>query len=451
MSKDFEDLDFEEQFLKDPYFAIDFLHAKLENEEFIWSPYNKIIVKEILNCIELKYLLLIINLPPRLGKTTIIRYINVWIAVKYKRAFNNYYSYADNLVEGTYQTLERAFKIPEIKELLESNCKRDPKTNTFSNEFGGGFYGATTMGKVTGFGAGRKEDIDEFNGMIEIDDPHKAGDSVVKMISANDKIKNAILNRKNNWRVPIILIMQRLGKYDATAMLLKHYSDLFKDGRAYHLVMPVEENGKTISKREYPMELIEIEKKKNYDYYMTQLMQNPLDIEGKYFKDKHFEDYHQEIKEENTFTTLSFDPENTNTPIVFISAKKIGKDLKIVDYLEGELEADNFYESLRDFAKSNNSKKVYIPKSLYSKALEQELKPLKIEEIEETNNLTLSAFYSVGLVKGKIQLKDDELFNGLKEELKLFPNSEREFSTKAMVNAINIAFVSGNNRISSSI
>ena len=33
----------------------------------------------------------------------------------------------------------------------------------------------------------------------------------------------------------------------------------------------------------------------------------------------------------------------------------------------------------------------------------------EVEEIEESNNLNLSAFYSVGLVKGKIQIKDNEI------------------------------------------
>lgn len=452
MGKDFEDLDFEKQFTEDFTFAVDFLHQKLENEEFIWSPYNKRIAKELLNCVKLVYLVLIINVPPRLGKTTLLRYWLVWITVKYKRAYNNYYAYADSLVEGTYNTIERAFKIPEIKELIDFPYKKDPKTGEFDNEIGGGFYATTIMGKATGFGAGRKEDIDEFNGAIVIDDPQKAQDSVVRMINANNAIKSAILNRKNNWRVPIILIMQRLGKYDATAELLKHFEDLFKDGRALHLVMPVEENGKTISKREYPLDLIEIEKKKNYDYYMTQLMQNPLDIEGTYFKEKHFEEYSCQVeKEENTFTTLSFDPENTNKPIVFISAKKKDKDLKVIDFLESELEADNFFDSLKDFAKANNSKKIFVPKALNSKALEQELKPIKVEEVEESNNLNLSAFYSVGLVKGKIQIKDNEISKAFKEELKLFPNSEREFSTKAMINAINIAFVKSGNKISSSL
>ena len=100
MNKDFEDLDFEKQFTEDFTFAVDFLHQKLENEEFIWSPYNKRIAKELLNCVKLVYLVLIINVPPRLGKTTLLRYWLVWITVKYKRAYNNYYAYAESIVTG---------------------------------------------------------------------------------------------------------------------------------------------------------------------------------------------------------------------------------------------------------------------------------------------------------------------------------------------------------------
>ena len=449
MSEDFKQLDIEEQLKNDFEFFVDFNHKRLENEEFVWSPYNKRIAKELKNVFKLMYLMLIINIPPRLGKTTLLTYFIAWTMFKSGKVYNNYYTYSDLLVNRMYTTITKIFKIPEIAEAVDRTFKREKED--FSNGFGGGLFAQTTLGQVTGFGAGRKDNIDEFNGCIVIDDPHKAQDSIIKIASANRAIKSAVLNRKNNSRVPIIVIMQRLNKLDCTGYLMDIYSQWFKDGLAFHLKMPVAVDGKTISKREYPLDQIAIEEAKDPDYFHTQLMQNPQNIEGKYFKDKHF-DTISNISAGTTFTTVSFNPENTAEPIVFIAFKKEAKNAVIIDYQEESVEPDNFFTSIIDFSKLNGAKKVYVPKGLITKSLKQELKPLKVEEVEDSTNIGLSAFYAVGLLKGgKIMLKEDEVTEGLKEELKLYPNSKRDFVIKAMINVLEVLFVKGAGRISSSI
>lgn len=446
---DFEELDVQERLKEDLVFFIDFVHKRLNNEEFIWSYYSKRIVKELLEAHQLKYLFLLINIPPRLGKTILIKYFQAWTQFKDPKVYNNYYTYSDLLVNTAYTTVIKIFKIPEIYEAVEKTFKREKED--FNNGIGGGLFCQTTFGQVTGFGAGRKEE-NIFNGCICIDDPHKAQDSLVRIASANKAVKAAILNRKNNSRVPIILIMQRIHKLDLTGYLLKFYENHFKEGNAYHLLMPVEQDGKTISKREYPLDQIAIEKAKDPDYYWTQLMQQPQNLEGKYFKDKHFDFIENISHTERSFTTISFDPEDTSEPIVFIAFKKENGNALVLDYQELKIEPDSFFANLRDFCLLNKSKKVYIPKNLITPSLKQELKPLKVEEIEEHPNTGLSAFYAVGLLKsGKILLKDEEINFALKEELKLYPESQREYSTKAMINALEVLFVKGAGRIQSSL
>lgn len=446
--KNFEELDIQDRLENDLEFFIDFIHKRLTNEEFVWSSYNRRILKELLLAYKLSYLFLLINIPPRLGKTAIVRYFLAWTQFRDSKVYNNYYTYSDLLVNGCYTIIQKIFKIPEIAERVEVTFKREKED--FQNGIGGGLFCQTTFGQVTGFGAGRKED-DSFGGCIVIDDPHKAQDSIIKIASANKAVKSAILNRKNNSRVPIILIMQRIHKLDLTGYLLEFYKEYFKDGRALHLKMPVEKDGKTISKREYPLDQIKIEREKDPDYYWTQLMQEPQNIEGKYFKNKHF-DLYTKINKEKSFATISFNPENTTDPIVFIAFKKEDKDAVILDYKEESIEADTFFTALNDFCEINGSKKVYIPKSLINPTLKQELKPLKVEELEENTNIGLNAFYAVGLLKeGKIMLKADDLTEALKEELKLYPNSKREYATKAMISVLEVLFVKGAGRIQSSL
>ncbi len=450
MDNELETLDIQDKLEDDFEFFVNFVHKRLEHQEFIWSPYNKRLVKELLNMYQLKYLMLIINIPPRLGKTVLITYFQAWTMFKEsKRVYNNYYTYADILVDKLYTTMEKIFKIPEISERVDTAFKR--RKEDFSNGSSSGVYATTILGKTTGMGAGKKEDENSFSGCIVIDDPNKASDSVVRLASANRTIKSAILNRKNNSKVPIIVIMQRLHKLDLTGYLLDFYSEWFNDGRAYHLKMPVLLDGKTISKREYPLDLIELERKKDESYFYCQLQQEPLSATGKYFNDSIF-NIVDDISKEKSFTILYFNPESAVEPIVFLAVTRSGKDMVIVDYFEDKLEPNSFFNALIDFSTINNSRKVYIPKSLITKTVKQKLKPLKVEEVEDLQNVELSAFYSVGLLEdGKIILKNNDNSIPLKEELKLFPEVERNYVVKAIITALEILFVKGSGRISSSI
>lgn len=449
MSEEFEQLDIEEQLNNDFEFFVNFVHKKLENSEWEWNGYNRKIKTELMNIHKLKYKLLIINIPPRLGKTLLMIYLDAWSMYRDSRVYNNYYSYSDLLVNRKYTIIQKIFKIPEIMEGAKATYKREKED--FSNSQGGGTFAQTTFGQVTGVGCARKEPIDEFTGILCIDDPHKAQDSIIKMISANKAIKSAILNRRNNHRVPMVLIMQRLSKFDATAFLKEHFSDWFITGEAKHLVIPAELNGKSISSREYPLDQLALEKKKDPDYYWTQLMQQPQNIEGTYFKNKHF-DIVENVSNSKSYITVSFNHENTSEPIVFLAFKKDGKDIVILDYQEESVEAGRFFDSLKDFAEVNGAKKVYIPKGLISKGLKQEMKPLKVEEVEESANIGLSAYYSIDLLKsGKIKLKNNDTNKAFREELKLYPNSKRDYVVKAMINIIEVIFIKGAGRIASSL
>ena len=435
-------------------FFVNFTHKKLFKADFIWSYYNQKIVKELLKAFRLEYLFLIINIPPRLGKTILIIYFMAWTIYKNPKTYHNYFSYSNRLIDSCYEMIEKIFKIDEIANSVEFAYKRKngKEYTDFSNEFQGGMYASTILGQVTGVGAGKKEDMDEFSGAIFIDDPHKVQDSIVKIVSANKAVKNACLNRKNNSRVPVIMIMQRVHKDDATAKILEVYEELFKEGRAYHLVMPVEKDGKTISKREYPLDLIAIEKEKDPYYYWTQLMQDPRSVDGKYFQDKIFAGYDDQ-KTNKTHVTFSFNPTNPNEPIVLLAfAKDSKKNAVSLDYKEDSFEAGSFFNDLKEFTKKVNAKTIHIPKTLMSETIKQELKPIKIVELEEEPNFELETFYSVELLKGsKILLPKTDHFEGLKEELKLFPNSKREYSAKAVVNALKILYLKDGNRVSNSL
>jgi len=431
-------------------FFVNYIHKRLTGEAFTWHDHNKAIVKDLLSVYKLELMFLIINIPPRLGKSTLILYFIAWTMFKNKLTYNNYYTYSDLLVARAYKIVSDIFDIPDVEAGADLAYKR--KKDDFSNDKNGGLFAMTTLGQVTGFGAGRKDKIDEFNGCIVIDDPLKANDSFLRQNNANKAIKSAVLTRKNNSKVPIVLIMQRLSLEDTTAFIKKIYGKLFENGKAKHLVIPVLKNGVSISEKEYPIELLEIERENDPATFYAQLMQAPQNIEGGIFTEKIFDYSSPDPSKQGSIATIHFNKEDTTQPVVFLAFKKEGKNLLILDYAEDEPNPETFFNDLKIFCTKNGVKVLHIPQTLDAEVLTESLRPIKTKAITEKEDISLNAFYALAQLRdNKIVIQYDEDQEAFKKELKAFPKANRDFSTKAIVNAINIALGDTRGKISRAI
>lgn len=182
---------------------------------------------------------LIINMPPRYGKTQMIKsFVMKGLAMNPASRYI-LLSYSSNLSLDNSEKIKDAvasdwyqWSFPYVQ--IKKDAKGKQKWETTA---GGGVYATSSNGQVTGFGAGRMatEVIDDENfpvvsdeagyqwgGAIIIDDPLKPLDaqSPTMREKVNNQFDDTIRSRVNDRRTPIIIIMQRLHKEDLCGHLI---------------------------------------------------------------------------------------------------------------------------------------------------------------------------------------------------------------------------------------
>lgn len=223
---------------------------------------------------------LIINIPPRYGKTELaIKIFISWCLAKSNTSKFIHLSYSDSLALDNSSQTKEYIQSEAFQNLWSMTLKKDAQSKgKWFNEFGGGVYATASGGAITGFGAGGIDE-NKFEGAIIIDDPLKPDDafSEIKRKSVNERYNNTIRSRVNNRSVPIIVIMQRLHEDDLSGYLLDGGS-----GEDWtHLCMPALD-GNNNPLWEYKHTFKELEQIRQGDQYTFagQYMQVPAPDEG---------------------------------------------------------------------------------------------------------------------------------------------------------------------------
>ena len=188
---------------------------------------------------------LIINVPPRSGKTEVaVKAFIAWAMGLSPDSEFIHASYSKRLATANAYDIRammqhEAYKLvfPWLKLQDDSKAKDEFRTTA-----GGIVYATGAEGTITGYGASKMRD--SFGGAIIIDDPHKAGEatSPVMRQSVIDWYQSTIQSRLNKPDGPIIIIMQRLHEEDLSGWLLNGGS-----GEKWeHLVIPArDESGQS--------------------------------------------------------------------------------------------------------------------------------------------------------------------------------------------------------------
>lgn len=230
------------------------------NRSFIVAEHHKKIFAALQDVIDGKISRLMINMPPRYGKTeTVIKsFTSYGYALNPKCRFLHL-SYSDILVNDNSDTIRNIMREPLYTTLFpKSGLEGKGSSKRWKTKAGGEFYAVSTQGQVTGFGAGNvdmqesdmsqelndwllnsmtEEEAQEvselfdmigassniFQGAILIDDPMKPEDAESDIIREriNSRFESTIRNRVNSRSTPIIIIMQRLHEHDLCGYLLE--------------------------------------------------------------------------------------------------------------------------------------------------------------------------------------------------------------------------------------
>ena len=218
---------------------------------FTMNTHFKEIFKALENVVDGKCKRLIINMPPRYGKTeTVIKAFSSWCFALNPTCKFLHLSYSDLLVTDNSMTVRNIMMEPLYKQLFpNSQLEKEKGSSTrWKTLAGGEFYAVSTQGQVTGFGAGQVDEDDAqlsyedltfdkelnemlglidaqkniFQGAILIDDPIKPEDAESDIVREriNTRFESTIRNRVNSRNTPIIIIMQRLHEQDLCGYLL---------------------------------------------------------------------------------------------------------------------------------------------------------------------------------------------------------------------------------------
>lgn len=325
----------------------------LENyhQHLICSALEKVVIGDIKR--------LIINVPPRSGKTTfaVINFI-AWCLGNFPDSEFIHVSYSSRLAAAnTYKVRElmRHWSYQEIFEDVKISQDSFAKNN-FSTTSGGLVYSDGAAGSLTGMGAGKKRDI--FGGAIIIDDIAKPGEALSHVVRENiiSWFSTTLESRKNSPNTPIIVIMQRVHDEDLSGFLLKG-----GNGEKWeHISIPaIKDNGESFWPEQFPIEdLLRLQKSDSYRF-AGQYQQNPNIKGGNMIKTHWFKYYTQlpPLKYREIFADTAMKTKEHNDYSVFQCwGKGIDNRLYLIDMIRGKYEAPELERMAIAFWEKHNSK-----------------------------------------------------------------------------------------------
>ena len=165
---------------------------------FAMNDHFKMIFKALEDVVDGKCKRLIINMPPRYGKTeTVIKSFSSWCFALNPTCKFLHLSYSDLLVTDNSTTIRNIMMEPLYKQLFpDSQLEREKGSSTrWKTAAGGEFYAVSTQGQVTGFGAGQVDEVDEEN--LSYDD--------LTFDKELDQILGLIVAKQNIFQVAILI------------------------------------------------------------------------------------------------------------------------------------------------------------------------------------------------------------------------------------------------------
>lgn len=266
--------------------------------EFIVGKHHIMICDALEKVIRGETTRLIINIAPRYGKTELVSrmFIAYCFAINPKCKFLHL-SYSGKLTQSNSLAVKDTLKSDYYRYVFERTAVQygNDTRMYWKTTAGGEMYATSTLGQITGFGAGLVEGSleqgDEFSriynpynfgGAIVIDDPIKPDEAYSDAVRTNVNLRfeTTIRNRVNSPNVPIIIIMQRLHESD-----LCGYLEATEPGVWDVLTIPTiqtDESGERKALWEFKHTLHELDhlREINPTIFETQYMQNPTPLEG---------------------------------------------------------------------------------------------------------------------------------------------------------------------------
>ena len=381
---------------------------------------------------------LIINIPPRYGKTELaVKCFIAWSLAKNPQSKFIHLSYSDSLALDNSSQTKEYIESDAFQKFWEMKLKKDAQSKSkWFNDFGGGVYATASGGAITGFGAG-VTDAKEFSGAIIIDDPLKPDDafSEVKRKAVNERFNNTIRSRVNDRDTPIIVIMQRLHEEDMSGFLLNGGSG----EEWYHLCLPaLNENNEPLWKDKHTFEELEQIRQGSRYTFAGQYMQTPSPDEGGEWKKQWFEIVNKQsippIKW-NMYIDGAYTKDNANDPTGIQIAGKYNNDYIILTSIDKYLEMPELLKFIPEFIKAVGVQisMIYVEPKASGKSIAQLIKQqtrLNIAEIKsdfvQMSKIERARSVSPFIESGRVKLIEGSWNEHYLQQIAVFPNGKHD-------------------------
>lgn len=248
---------------------------------------------------------LMINVPPRHGKTEQLIHYVAWSLAIYPDSNFIYVSYAHKLASKQTQVIRQIITHPEYRRLFHVELSKESTAkDNFETTHGGSVYAVGVGGTITGRGAGI-QNVERFGGAIVADDLHKPSEATSEVVreSIQDWWHNTLVPSRLNSpaRTPVIVLGQRVHEDDVPGRLIA--TDKNKNWDTV-ILKAADKNFNPLHPGLFTKEqLREMSETMPYEF-AAQYQQNPIPAGGGLFKREWFTLYFDEPEILETFITV---------------------------------------------------------------------------------------------------------------------------------------------------
>lgn len=422
----------------DLLFFTRYFFKQLQGRKFIVNSHHFAIVDALKKIESGEYPNLVINVPPRYGKTEIV--VKMWIAQTFARnaaAAFVHVSYSDQLALDNSAYAREIIQHPAFQELWPVAIKEDANTKgLWKTTVQGGVRAGSAGGPITGFGAGNIEyqPGDLFAGAVISDDPLKPDDAMQKKAreAVNWRFSNTLMSRRNGGdRTPIVLVMQRLHEDDPSGYALSGKLGIpFK-----HLkIKALQDDGTALWAIMHTAERLRAMKEADRYTFAGQYQQEPSPEGGAIFNATWFrrygvrlDRYQQIVQSWDTASKVS----QANDPSVCTTWGVHATGYHLLEVLVKRMEFPELKRAVTSIAEKWNPTTILIEDKSSGQALIQQLRSetkLSIIPImPETDKATRARVEADVFQAGNVALPETAAWLlDYEQELTLFPNASHD-------------------------
>ena len=402
-------------------------------KKFIVADFHKNLVNTLERVDSGEIKRLIINIPPRYGKTELaVKMFIAWTLAKRPSSKFIHLSYSDALALDNSSATKEYINSDAFNRVWNIELKKDSQSQKkwYTTE-GGGVYATASGGAITGFGAGS-------GGAIIIDDPLKPDDALsdVRRSFINNRYNTTIRSRVNSRDVPIIIIMQRLHEEDLSGYLL----DGGSGEQWHHLKLSAldEENVPLWPEKHTFKELEAIRQADRYTF-SGQYLQIPSPPEGGEWRKDWFQIINKaEIPNDIVYEMYidgAYTKDTRNDPTGIQISGKSGDNLYIYKSIDKYLEMPELKSFIGNFVKSCgvNVTQILVEPKASGKSLVQLLRRetnFNVSELK-TNFVRYSKIErarasSPFIEGGRVFLVKDKWNEAFLQQVSTFPNAKHD-------------------------